>query len=121
MMAKNGFTLLEVMVAVVLLATCVSALGLSLRTGAESTRRAAMKATGEALLSQALSQIQDPVASQSGEFEGIAAGSWEYSVEPYLEDEELYLAKLSVFWQEGGRRQSESYTTLTCPDGIYPP
>lgn len=120
-MSEKGFTLLEVMVAVVLLATSISALGLSLRTGAQSTRKAQIKARGEALFTLALSQITDPVASQSGEFEDAAAGAWDYIVEPYLEDEELYLAKLTLRWQEGGREQSESYNFLTSPGGLYPP
>jgi prepilin-type N-terminal cleavage/methylation domain-containing protein len=119
-MAKNGFTLLEVMVAIVLVATAISALGLALRTGADSTRRAAIKAKGEALFTVALSQISDPITSDSGEFEA-GAGSWEYNVEPYMEDDELYLAKLTVLWEEGGRRQSDNYSFLTCPEGLYPP
>ena len=120
-MSRNGFTLLEVMAAVALLAVSVSALGLSLHTGWESTRRAMLKSKGEALLSLALCEINDPLVGRQGEFADLAAGGWEYTVEPYLEAQELYLGKLKVWWQEGGKRQSESCAFLTCPEGLYPP
>lgn len=118
-MSKNGFTLLEVLIAIALITTSVASLGLALRTGRESSRRAVWKMEGGALLSQALAQIEDPLTGATGELAGGA--SWEYKAEPYLLEEELYLAKLTVSWEEGGRRQNESYTLLTGPEGFHAP
>lgn len=117
-MAKNGFTLLEVMVAVALLTTAVAGLGLALQTGWDSSRRAMLKSKGDALLTLALSEVENPLLNQEGELAAYQA-SWQYEVEPYLD--ELYLAKLTVFWQERGTRQSETFAYLTKGEGVYPP
>jgi prepilin-type N-terminal cleavage/methylation domain-containing protein len=121
---QDGFTLVEMMVALAILVFGVSALAGSLLTGVSMRRGSEMRFRADALVNQAVHRIQEeefPKYSGSGEpLQGFTVedppgySGMRYTV-TYVTDLErpaLVLARIKVSWAEQGERMGETFERI---------
>jgi len=121
---QDGFTLVEMMLALAILVFGVSALAGSLLTGVGMRRGSEMRFRADALVNQAIHRIQEeefPRSLDSGEplqsftvEEPPGYSGMEYTVD-FVKDLErpgLVLAKIKVSWADQGERMGETFERI---------
>jgi len=112
---QSGFTLLEVMIAAVVLGVAMLTLMLSLTASLEQVESIRNYNTARGLLSMKLAEIEQNTEleemMEDGEFENHPGFTWEYEVtETELND--LYEVVVTVRWTERGEEVSEEIVTF---------
>lgn len=121
---QDGFTLVEMMLALAILVFGVSALAGSLLTGVSMRRGSEMRFRADALVNQAVHRIQEgefPRYSDPGEplqsftvTDPPGYSGMEYTVD-YVTDLErpgLVLAKIRISWRDQGERMGETFERI---------
>lgn len=118
---QQGFTLVEMMVALAILVFGISALAGSLLTGVSMRRGSEMRFRADAVARQALYRIQEVEFSQlTPEQKGFTVEDppgypgMEYTVD-YVRDLErpgLVLVRIKVSWLEQGERMAETFERI---------
>lgn len=121
---QDGFTLVEMMLALAILVYGVSALAGSLLTGVSVRRGSEMRFRADAIVNQAVHRIQEeefPRYSDPGEplqsftvEEPLGYPGMEYTVD-YVTDPErpgLVLARIRVSWREQGESMGETFERI---------
>lgn len=130
-MKQRGFTLLEVLVALTLLAVLFGALFEVFAGGLAAVRQGETRSYAALLAQSKLAELttgsEFAAGSRSGVFEqeppfgGSGSWRWTFTLEQYPEDElgpmnlglvMPYVATLDVRWDEAGREQTLSLSTL---------
>ena len=119
--ADRGFTLLEVLVAMAILAAVLPTVMIAFTTSARSRSTAERETTAAYLLRDKLSEMEALGAPEEGDDQGdFGEGSlftWATSVASLTEIEELYYVTVRVQWLEAGEQRELAVRTYMAGGG----
>lgn len=138
-MRQKGFTLIELMVAVIILSAGIIGVMVALGNGVDDIRRIRNMSTVANVLQEQMETVRDASFSdldddfhgQTGSISGVSSGSYTINVSGYDADgdsvievtgDDRYMRKVTITasWNQGGGTVQRNLVTLVTNSGINP-